>query len=97
MTPTHLHINVHTHTHTLKLEDGHSLFDYDVGLNDIIQLIIRPALPADHTPSEKNGRGEVDDKDKENRETSEDVEMVYAQCLLVIHFSILLTVHCIVG
>ena len=28
-------------THT-QLEDGHSLFDYDVGLNDIIQLMIRP-------------------------------------------------------
>jgi hypothetical protein len=29
------------------LEDGNSLFDYDVGMNDIIQLMVRP-LP---TPS----------------------------------------------
>lgn len=28
----------------LQLEDGHSLFDYDVGLNDIIQLMIRPIM-----------------------------------------------------
>ena len=27
------------------MEDGNSLFDYDVGLNDIIQLMVRP-LPS---------------------------------------------------
>ena len=26
----------------LQLEDGHSLFDYDVGLNDTVQLMVRP-------------------------------------------------------
>lgn len=26
----------------LQLEDESSLFDYDVGLNDVIQLVIRP-------------------------------------------------------
>ena len=26
------------------MEDGHTLFDYDVGLNDIVQLMIRPCL-----------------------------------------------------
>lgn len=25
-----------------QLSDGHSLFDYDVGLNDIIQIFVRP-------------------------------------------------------
>ena len=25
-----------------QLEDEHSLFDYDVGLNDLIQILIRP-------------------------------------------------------
>lgn len=28
----------------LQLEDGHTLFDYDVGLNDIIQLMVRPIM-----------------------------------------------------
>lgn len=28
----------------LQLEDGNTLFDYDVGLNDIIQLLVRPVL-----------------------------------------------------
>lgn len=29
------------------MEDGHSLFDYSVGLNDIVQLLVRqsPAMP----------------------------------------------------
>lgn len=29
------------------MEDGHSLFDYSVGLNDIVQLLMRqsPAMP----------------------------------------------------
>lgn len=34
---------------SLQMEDGHSLFDYSVGLNDIVQLLVRqsPAvLPA---------------------------------------------------
>ena len=32
----------------MQLEDGHSLFDYDVGLNDTVQLMVRPVatLPA---------------------------------------------------
>ncbi|XP_028404851.1 E3 ubiquitin-protein ligase UHRF1-like [Dendronephthya gigantea] len=28
-----------------QLEDGHTIFDYDVGLNDIIQLMVRVDLP----------------------------------------------------
>ena len=49
-----LHMTVLTdHTYSLlvffllqlsQMEDGHTLFDYDVGLNDIVQLMIRPFL-----------------------------------------------------
>ena len=28
----------------LQMEDGHTLFDYDVGLNDIVQLMVRPSV-----------------------------------------------------
>ena len=31
------------------MEDGHTLFDYDVGLNDIVQLMIRPNLSSSGT------------------------------------------------
>ena len=37
----------------MKLEDGHSLFDYNVGLNEIIQLLVRKA-PIPAPPSVEN-------------------------------------------
>ncbi|XP_040977398.1 E3 ubiquitin-protein ligase UHRF2-like isoform X1 [Aquila chrysaetos chrysaetos] len=41
-----------------QLEDGHTLFDYDVGLNDIVQLLIRSESEAP-TTSVTNQGGEV--------------------------------------
>ncbi|XP_010217266.1 PREDICTED: E3 ubiquitin-protein ligase UHRF2-like, partial [Tinamus guttatus] len=41
-----------------QLEDGHTLFDYDVGLNDIVQLLIRSESEAP-TTSLANQDGEV--------------------------------------
>ncbi|XP_007428191.1 E3 ubiquitin-protein ligase UHRF2-like, partial [Python bivittatus] len=40
-----------------QLEDGHTLFDYNVGLNDIVQLLIRPEsdVPAT-TLNKKDGK-----------------------------------------
>ena len=39
----------------MQLEDGHTLFDYDVGLNDIIQLMVRTViLPPVTTPAFKS-------------------------------------------
>ena len=39
----------------LQLEDGHTLFDYDVGLNDIVQLMIRPVLSSLYNGAQENG------------------------------------------
>ncbi|XP_041041881.1 E3 ubiquitin-protein ligase UHRF1-like isoform X1 [Carcharodon carcharias] len=44
-----------------QLEDGHSLFDYNVGLNDIIQLLIRQ--PASSTVKKKENEVELSDSD----------------------------------
>lgn len=44
-----------------QLEDGHSLFDYNVGLNDIIQLLIRQ--PASSTVKKKEKEVELSDSD----------------------------------
>ncbi|EMP33175.1 E3 ubiquitin-protein ligase UHRF2, partial [Chelonia mydas] len=41
-----------------QLEDGHTLFDYNVGLNDIVQLLIRTESDAP-TSSLTNKDGEV--------------------------------------
>ena len=42
----------------MQLEDGHSLFDYDVHLNDIIQIMVRAPIiqekPAETSPSKSS-------------------------------------------
>lgn len=53
----------------LQLEDDHSLFDYDVRQNDLIQIMVRKILPPmvsccpDDSDNEKNSSS-----DKENVE-----------------------------
>ncbi|XP_030916637.1 E3 ubiquitin-protein ligase UHRF2 [Geospiza fortis] len=42
-----------------KLEDGHTLFDYNVGLNDIVQLLIRSDSEAPTAASVTDQDGEV--------------------------------------
>nr|XP_025953242.1 E3 ubiquitin-protein ligase UHRF2 isoform X7 [Dromaius novaehollandiae] len=42
-----------------QLEDGHTLFDYNVGLNDIVQLLIRSESEAPTTASGTDQDGEV--------------------------------------
>ncbi|XP_063036248.1 E3 ubiquitin-protein ligase UHRF2 isoform X2 [Melospiza melodia melodia] len=42
-----------------QLEDGHTLFDYNVGLNDIVQLLIRSDSEAPTTASVTDQDGEV--------------------------------------
>ena len=63
----------------VQLEDGHTLFDYDVGLNDLIQLMVRvkPAMAADAPPTptttaqaEPKDGGEENVSDKENKEVN---------------------------
>ena len=49
--------------------DGHTLFDYNVGLNEIIQIMIKQPLPDDvkKTPVKGDKKEEID---KENQEVS---------------------------
>uniref|UniRef100_A0A4W4ELA1 E3 ubiquitin-protein ligase UHRF n=1 Tax=Electrophorus electricus TaxID=8005 RepID=A0A4W4ELA1_ELEEL len=44
-----------------QMEDGHTLFDYNVGLNDIVQLLVRQAPPPRPLPKDKEG--ELSDSD----------------------------------
>lgn len=45
------------------MEDGHTIFDYNVGLNDIVQLLVRQkAAPADVVKS-KDKEAELSDSD----------------------------------
>lgn len=49
---------------SLKLEDGHTLFDYNVGLNEIVQLMIRTVPP----PSDNNNNGKQSQKEAKTSE-----------------------------
>ena len=44
------------------MEDSHSLFDYNVGLNDIVQLLVRPSPASQPLPS-KEKDSELSDTD----------------------------------
>lgn len=57
----------------MQLEDGHSLFDYDVGLNDIIQLMVRPVPANSHATTHtstipaQNGTREEEEREEEDK------------------------------
>lgn len=45
------------------MEDGHTLFDYNVGLNDIVQLLVRQQLPPVDVVKSKDKEAELSDSD----------------------------------
>lgn len=54
-----------------QLEDGHTLFDYNVGLNDIVQLLIRsdsdvPGTPLTNQDGKPSPRAVANCKNKVN-------------------------------
>ncbi|XP_036410490.1 E3 ubiquitin-protein ligase UHRF1-like [Megalops cyprinoides] len=46
-----------------QMEDGHTIFDYNVGLNDIVQLLVRQTPPPAALPSRKDKEAELSDSD----------------------------------
>ena len=53
-----------------QLVDGHTLFDYNVGLNEIIQIMVRAALPPVAPSPKKSVPSAGEESDKENQEVS---------------------------
>ena len=45
------------------MEDGHTIFDYNVGLNDIVQLLVRQTPPPAVLPTRKDKEAELSDSD----------------------------------
>ncbi|KAL5021077.1 hypothetical protein ScPMuIL_000232 [Solemya velum] len=66
-----------------QLEDGHNLFDYSVGLNDLVQLMVRaPPTPSAATTTPVNGQTndyssgeESSSSDKENKKPATPVKV----------------------
>ncbi len=54
---------------SLQLEDGHSLFDYDVKHNELIQILIRQKVVASPVKTPKNE--EKEEKESDNKENQE--------------------------
>uniref|UniRef100_A0A8D3DUN7 RING-type E3 ubiquitin transferase n=1 Tax=Scophthalmus maximus TaxID=52904 RepID=A0A8D3DUN7_SCOMX len=46
-----------------QMEDGHTIFDYSVGLNDIVQLLVRQKAPAADVVKSKDKEAELSDSD----------------------------------
>uniref|UniRef100_A0A667XGV9 E3 ubiquitin-protein ligase UHRF n=1 Tax=Myripristis murdjan TaxID=586833 RepID=A0A667XGV9_9TELE len=46
-----------------QMEDGHTIFDYNVGLNDIVQLLVRQTLPPADVVKSKDKEAELSDSD----------------------------------
>lgn len=45
------------------MEDGHTIFDYNVGLNDIVQLLVRQKTPPVDIVKNKDKEAELSDSD----------------------------------
>lgn len=46
-----------------QMEDGHTIFDYNVGLNDIVQLLVRQNVTPATTIKSKDKEAELSDSD----------------------------------
>ncbi|XP_077981473.1 E3 ubiquitin-protein ligase UHRF1-like [Glandiceps talaboti] len=56
-----------------QLEDGHTIFDYDVGLNEIVQILVRSSLPM--TPIFNNGYSDCNGHTESPSESSSESSM----------------------
>ncbi|ESO96469.1 hypothetical protein LOTGIDRAFT_206317 [Lottia gigantea] len=54
------------------LVDGHSLFDYDVGLNDLVQIMVRKPVIME---TNNNNTDDLESSDKENQKPESPVKM----------------------
>ena len=69
------------------MEDGHSLFDYNVGLNEIVQLMIRPVPPCENNNYKKEQKMaksavNVSNEVVENRHSCNDSKVMFpVQCI----------------
>ncbi len=66
-----------------QLVDGHSLFDYNVGLNEIIQVMVRPVLPSQ--PPKTDDKEKDDSSDKENSEVKVQIATYIFQVIMSEH------------
>lgn len=64
----------------MQMEDGHTIFDYNVGLNDIVQLLVRQALPAASLPKDKEGELSDSDSGCGSGQSESDKSSTHGEC-----------------
>lgn len=52
----------------LQMVDGHTLFDYNVGLNDIVQILVQKALPIVSAEAKESQKDELNGTTNDERE-----------------------------
>lgn len=80
-----------------QLEDGHTLFDYNVGLNDIVQLLIRSESEAPTTVSMTDEDGEVNPvlfPTARTKSKKQVVGLPVSHLHHLAHFSLILALDC---
>uniref|UniRef100_A0A4W4EPE2 E3 ubiquitin-protein ligase UHRF n=1 Tax=Electrophorus electricus TaxID=8005 RepID=A0A4W4EPE2_ELEEL len=63
-----------------QMEDGHTLFDYNVGLNDIVQLLVRQAPPPRPLPKDKEGELSDSDSGCGSGQSDSDKSSTHGEC-----------------
>uniref|UniRef100_W5LQE1 E3 ubiquitin-protein ligase UHRF n=1 Tax=Astyanax mexicanus TaxID=7994 RepID=W5LQE1_ASTMX len=65
-----------------QMEDGHTIFDYNVGLNDIVQLLVRQAQaqPALSLPKDKEGELSDSDSGCGSGQSESDKSSTHGEC-----------------
>ena len=82
ITHTHTHTPTHTRPHHTQLEDGHTLFDYDVGLNEIVQLLIRNVpVESKVTASDQSDESKAENEVGTERDDMDTVSCVWVVCV----------------
>lgn len=72
--------SVFSSSFVLQMEDGHTIFDYNVGLNDIVQLLVRQAAPQVSLPKDKEAELSDSDSGCGSGQSESDKSSTHGEC-----------------
>lgn len=78
--PSSIYSNIFNSSIVLQMEDGHTIFDYNVGLNDIVQLLVRQALPGVSLPKDKEAELSDSDSGCGSGQSDSDKSSTHGEC-----------------
>lgn len=78
--PSSIYSSIFNSSIVLQMEDGHTIFDYNVGLNDIVQLLVRQALPGVSLPKDKEAELSDSDSGCGSGQSESDKSSTHGEC-----------------